>query len=157
MAISAKWFSYTHINIFFLILLYYRLSQDIAYSSLCCKFLLFIYFIYSDVYLLIPCVCAKSLQLFWTLVQICGMQPARLLCSWDSPVKNTGMGCCAFLQGIFPTQELNPYLFCLLHWHAGSLPQASPGKPILLIYPSTTFPFGNCKLVLYVCESVSIS
>ena len=26
---------------------------------------------------------------------------ARLLCPWDSPVKNTGVGCHFFLQGIF--------------------------------------------------------
>ena len=29
----------------------------------------------------------------------------RLLCSWDSPGKNTGEGCHALLQGIFPTQD----------------------------------------------------
>ena len=34
-----------------------------------------------------------------------------------------------FLQGIFPTQGLNPHLLCLLHWQAGSLPLAPPGKP----------------------------
>ena len=27
---------------------------------------------------------------------------------WDSPGKNTGVGCHAFLQSIFPTQDLNP-------------------------------------------------
>ena len=32
------------------------------------------------------------------------------------------MGCHFFLQGIFPTQELNPRLLCLLNWQAGSLP-----------------------------------
>ena len=32
------------------------------------------------------------------------------------------MGCHALLQGIFLTQRLNPRLFCLLHWQAGSLP-----------------------------------
>ena len=31
----------------------------------------------------------------------------------DSPSKNTGVGCHFFLQGIFPTQGLNPHL---LHW-----------------------------------------
>ena len=36
-----------------------------------------------------------------------GLQPVRLLCPWDSPVKNTGVACRFFLQGIFPTQELN--------------------------------------------------
>ena len=29
---------------------------------------------------------------------------------WDSPGKNTGVGCHSFLQGIFPTQGLNPGL-----------------------------------------------
>ena len=52
-----------------------------------------------------------------------GLQPARLLCPWDSPSKNTGVGCHAFLQGIFSTQGLNPHLLRLLlcrcilyHW-----------------------------------------
>ena len=27
------------------------------------------------------------------------------------------------------TQGSNPYLLCLLHWQAGSLPLAPPGKP----------------------------
>ena len=33
--------------------------------------------------------------------------PARLLCPWDFPGKNTGVGCCFLLWGIFPTQGLN--------------------------------------------------
>ena len=33
-------------------------------------------------------------------------------------------------QGIFLTQESNLRLLCLLHWQAGSLPLAPPGKPI---------------------------
>ena len=36
--------------------------------------------------------------------------PARLLCPWDSPGKNTGVGCHVLLQGIFPTQGSNPGL-----------------------------------------------
>ena len=39
-----------------------------------------------------------------------GLQPARLLCAWDSPGKSTGVDCHFLLQGIFPTQELNPGL-----------------------------------------------
>ena len=39
-----------------------------------------------------------------------GLQPARLLCPWDSPGKNTGVDCCALLQGIFPNQGSNPHL-----------------------------------------------
>ena len=34
-----------------------------------------------------------------------GLQPARLLCPWDSPSRHTGMGCRALLQGIFLTQR----------------------------------------------------
>ena len=38
-----------------------------------------------------------------------------LLCPWDSPGKNTGVGCRALLQGIFLTLGLKPHLLCLLH------------------------------------------
>ena len=37
-------------------------------------------------------------------------QPTRLPCPWDSPGKNTGVGCHFLLQEIFPTQGLNPGL-----------------------------------------------
>ena len=46
----------------------------------------------------------------------------RLLCPWDSPGKNTGVGCHFLLQGIFPTQGSNPLLLCLLRWQAPSSP-----------------------------------
>ena len=62
-------------------------------------------------------------------VRCYGLYPARLLCPWDSPGKNTGVGCHALLQGIFLTQGSNPHLLCLLFWQAGSLPLAPPGKP----------------------------
>ena len=38
------------------------------------------------------------------------VKPTRLLCPWCSPDKNTGVGCHALLQGIFPTQGSNPGL-----------------------------------------------
>ena len=57
------------------------------------------------------------------------LRPAKLLCPWDSPGKNTGVGCHALLQGIFMTQGLNPHLLQLLHWQADSLSLAPPGKP----------------------------
>ena len=41
------------------------------------------------------------------------LQPASLLCPWTSPGKKTGVGNPFLLQGIFPTQSLNPDL---LHW-----------------------------------------
>ena len=64
-----------------------------------------------------------------TLLRPHGLYPARLLCPWDFPGKNTGVGCHFLLQGIFPTQGLNPHLLCLLHWQADSLPLSHPGSP----------------------------
>ena len=66
--------------------------------------------------------------------------PARLLCPWDSLGKNTGgpfpnwipnpiLGCHFLLEGIFPTQGLNPHLLRLLHWQADSLPLSHLGGP----------------------------
>ena len=65
------------------------------------------------------CVCVSH------LIMSNSLQPPRLLCPWDSPGKNTGVGCHFLLQGIFPTQILNPsLLYCrqILHWlsHQGS-------------------------------------
>ena len=36
-----------------------------------------------------------------------GLSPTRLLRPWDSPGKNTGVGCHFLLQGVFPTQGSN--------------------------------------------------
>ena len=55
------------------------------------------------------------------------------LCPWHSPGMNTGVGCHAFLQGIFPTQESNLHFLSLLHWQAGSLPLLPPKNPKLPI------------------------
>ena len=62
-----------------------------------------------------------------------GRQPTRLLCPWDSPGENTGVGCHSLLRWIFPTQWLNP---CLLHWQADSLPLSQLGSPIT-VFPSS--------------------
>ena len=59
-------------------------------------------------------------------LQLYGLQPTRLLCLWDSPGENTGVGCHALLQGVFLTQGSNPRLLCLLHWQVGSLPLVPP-------------------------------
>ena len=46
----------------------------------------------------------SCVQLLWHS----GLQPSRLLCPWDFPGKNTGVGCHFLLQGIFLMQGLNP-------------------------------------------------
>ena len=40
-------------------------------------------------------------------LQLHGLWPARLLCPWDFPSKNTGVGCHFLFQGIVRTQESN--------------------------------------------------
>ena len=64
------------------------------------------------------CVCSVHSVLSNSSV-IPWMVAHRLLCPWDFPVKNIGVGCHFLIQGIFPTQGLNP---CLLHWQADSSP-----------------------------------
>ena len=72
------------------------------------------------------CVCVLSLSVVSSSLQPRGLWPARPLCPWDSPGKYTGVGCHTLLQGIFPTQALNPssfvsgigrrVLYLWLHW-----------------------------------------
>ena len=71
------------------------------------------------------CCCYLVTRLFLTLLQMHGLQPTRLFCSWDFPGKNTGVGCHFILQGIFPIQGLNPHL---LHWQTDSLPLGHQGS-----------------------------
>ena len=67
--------------------------------------------------------------------QLPGLRPARLLCPWNVPGKNTGVGCHFLLQGIFPTQGSNQGLLrcrrILYHWatwEAGSSSQPLTGN-----------------------------
>ena len=55
-----------------------------------------------------------------------GLEPGGLLCPWDFPGKNTGVGCHFLLQGIFPTQGSNPNL---LHWQVDYLPLSHRRSP----------------------------
>ena len=70
--------------------------------------------------------CFSHVLLFATLWTVAHWAPL----SMDCPGKTTGVGCHAFLEGIFLTQGLNPCLLHLLHWQAGSLPLVPPGKSI---------------------------
>ena len=63
------------------------------------------------------CMCACSVDSLWSHE----LRPTKLLCPWDFPGKNTGVGCHFLLQGIFPAQRSDPHLLYLLHWQAGSL------------------------------------
>ena len=75
--------------------------------------------------------CAESLQSCLTLCNPVDLWTiaSTLLCPWDSLGKDTGAGCHALLQGIFPTQGLNLSLLIssfdrrvLYHWrYLGSI------------------------------------
>ena len=74
------------------------------------------------------CACAKSFQLCTTLCDPVDCSPPGSSVHGDSPGNNTGVGCYALLQGIFPTQGSNLHLLHLLHWQVGSLPPAPPAS-----------------------------
>ena len=87
------------------------------------------------------CVCAQSLSLaslFATPWTIANQAPLSMAFSG----KNTGAGCHFLLQGIFPTQGLNPHLLHLLHWQADSLPLDHLGSP----HTSTLSRFSRVQL-----------
>ena len=86
-------------------------------------------YIFDKPYIYKPYVCVLSLFSHVSLWPY-GLYTTSLLCPWDSPGKNTGAGCHALFQCIFPTQRLNLCLLCLLNWQVNSLPLVPPGKPI---------------------------
>ena len=71
-------------------------------------------------------VCVCGAQSCPTLLRPHELQPARFLCPWDFPGKNTRVGCHFLLQEI-PSQGSNPGL---LHWQADSLSLSHLGSPI---------------------------
>ena len=92
------------------------------------------------------CVCAKSLQSCLTLCDPVDCSPPGSSVHGDSLGKDTAGGCHVLLQGIFPTQGLNPWLLHLLHCQVDSLPPAPPGKPRLVIKCSRFLLLNICQL-----------
>ena len=106
-------------------------------------------------------------------VQPYGLSSTRLLCPWDSPGKNNGVGCHA-LQGICPTQGWSciSYISCVgsrVLYHQCNLcftvyPSWSSLLSIVVVCicesPNPNLrllhSFDNCKFVFYVCVSVSV-
>ena len=78
-------------------------------------------------------------------LQFHGLQPARLLCPWDSPGKNTGVDCHSLLQRIFLTQISKAG--CQMSFPGG----ASGGEPRETgsISGSRRFPGGEDNLLQY--------
>ena len=81
------------------------------------------------------CICFLSCVLScFICVRLCDPMDSSLPGSgpWDSQGNNMGWVAMPSSRGIFPTQGSNPRLLDLLHWQAGSLALAPPGKPYFL-------------------------
>ena len=74
------------------------------------------------------CVCVSAAQLCLTLCNPVDCSPPGL-CPWNSPSRNTGVGCHALLQGIFPTQGS--------HLHLLQCVTRSPGEKKVMQMKST--------------------
>ena len=74
--------------------------------------------------------CFGRVQLFVTH----GLWPSSLLCPWDSPGKNTAVGCHDLLQGIFLSQGSNTTSSAALALQADSLPLSHQGSPKQVTY-----------------------
>ena len=88
---------------------------------------------FTAVFVLSRSVVSKSLQLH-------RLQPARLLCPWESPGKNIGVACHFLLQGSFLTQGSS---LCLLHWQ---------GKQILYCCSHTFWETNSLRRTIQIVE-----
>ena len=101
----------------------------VVFPALYCRFPLFILYVVSIVYIwdrlvLFCCsVVSDSFSTPWAIAP-------RLLCPWDHPGKNTGVGCHFPLQGILLTQGSH---VSLLHWQVDSLSLSHQGSPLRLV------------------------
>ena len=92
------------------VIIFQRLEYALrTYSEMLIFFLLFIHQKLFVTTLLVYLMCAELLQSYPTLCHPMNLQPPRLLCSWNSPGKNTRVCCHALFQGVFLTQGSNMY------------------------------------------------
>ena len=85
----------------------------------------------SEIFPFLPPICQFYLLFSHSVISDALLQSSWLLCPWDFPGKNTRVGCHFLLQGIFPTQGLNPHLL-LGRWvffFFFFLTTEPPGKP----------------------------
>ena len=103
------------------------------------------------------------------ILQPHGLKSTKLLCPWDSPSKNTGVGCHFLLQGIFPIQGSKPALlycrqtlyrlshqklfricliFCKVFTYLFSLPRSFP---LYICYRCATLSMNSGFENLFIC------
>ena len=69
----------------------------------------------------------KTLRIMSDSLRPHGLQPTRLLCLWDFPGKNTGVGCHSSFRGSSRPRDLTG----VPHIQADSLLSELPGKPCI--------------------------
>ena len=87
-------------------------------------------FIFSDIHGNMPASGLSSFSHVWLFAALWTVAP-RLLCPWNCPGKNTRVVCHALLQGTLPTPAIKPESPTSPALAGGSLPLASPGKPLM--------------------------
>ena len=88
------------------------------------------------------CVLFLLCPLFLTLWTVAHLAPP-----WNSPGKNTGVGCHALLQGIFPTRGLNKHLLSPA-LAGGFFTTSSTWKPTLFMVQCNLF----LSLIVEICQ-----
>ena len=73
-----------------------------------------------------------TLRRVWLFCDPADCSPPRLLCPWNSPGKNTGVGYCAPYTGSSRLRD-RACVSRLLQWQAGSLPLGPPGGTALKV------------------------
>ena len=90
------------------------------------------------------------------------LQPARLLCPWDSPGKNTGVGCHFLLQGLILTEGSNQGLlhcrkifYCLSHRETLHIQECSSVQSFSRVWLFATPWTAACQASLSITNSRS--
>ena len=87
-------------------------------------------------YTKIKSVCLLSHSVMSNSLQHCELEPTRLLCPWDYPGKNTGVGCHDPPPGDLPDPGIKPTSPAAPALQVDSLPLSHQGSPTLLfIHP----------------------
>ena len=110
-ATSLSWLWSCGLTFYFEVLTLPRINPWLIWSCL-----VILHFVCKAVYMSVwvcEWVCVLVAQSQLTLCGPVDCSPPELLCPWNSPGKNTGVGSHSLLQGIFLSQGSNP---CLLHW-----------------------------------------
>ena len=88
-------------------------------------------------------VCTKESESGRCSVVSNSFQPHRLYSPWNSPGQNTRVGSLSILQGIFPTQGLNPGLS---HCRQILYQLSHKGSPRILVWVAYPFSSGSSQL-----------